>query len=196
MKGCWKFSSEIGRFSGFLHFLLLVAFGHPNSPQNTSKTAILRPFGPYECRNFYLVTVTGHLYRNVELQRVTVTGKCRIDRNGIVLGAPPILTYPPTMAASLHFSDVENATPFVPASYIASKHFFLSGLTIAPCPSNAHPKLILTLSLSLTSLLPRPTERPTSNSWSLPSRTLVLESVISSWCRLKMTLSYWSTTGF
>ena len=38
-----------------------------------------------ECRNFGFVTVTGHLCRSVELiQRVTVTGVCRIDRNGTV----------------------------------------------------------------------------------------------------------------
>ena len=60
-----------------------MAFGRPNSPQNASKTARL---GLTECQKFYLVTVTGHLCQSVELiQRVTVTGECRIDRNGTLV---------------------------------------------------------------------------------------------------------------
>jgi hypothetical protein len=47
-----KLSSEISRFSGFLHILPLTAFSHPNLPQNASKIAILRPFGPYQVSNF------------------------------------------------------------------------------------------------------------------------------------------------
>jgi hypothetical protein len=38
-----------------------------------------------ECQNFGFVMVTSHLCRSVELiQCVTVTGVCRIDRNGTV----------------------------------------------------------------------------------------------------------------
>jgi hypothetical protein len=47
-----KLSSEIGRFGGFLHILPLAVFGRPNSPQNASKIALLRPFGPYRVSNF------------------------------------------------------------------------------------------------------------------------------------------------
>jgi hypothetical protein len=56
-------------------------------PRFTTKYIKNCPFGPYRvCRKFYLVTVTGRLCRSVELiQRVTVTGECRIDRNGTVI---------------------------------------------------------------------------------------------------------------
>jgi hypothetical protein len=47
-----KLSSEIGRFGEFLHILPLAAFGRPNSPQNASKIAILRLFGPYRVSDF------------------------------------------------------------------------------------------------------------------------------------------------
>ena len=68
-----------------------MAFGRPNSPQNTSKTA---RSGFTECRNFYLVTVTGSLCQSVELiQRVTVTGECQIDRNGTVDKGCQVLKY-------------------------------------------------------------------------------------------------------
>jgi hypothetical protein len=65
-----------------LYILALAAFSRPPTEHKTLETANL---GLVQCRNFRSVTVTGHLCRSFELvQCVTVTGVCRIERNGTV----------------------------------------------------------------------------------------------------------------
>ena len=75
-----KFSPDFGRFSRYLHFSASCGLW---PPWFTTKCIKNCPFRPYSVENF---TWSRSLAICVELiQRVTVTGKCRIDRNGTVL---------------------------------------------------------------------------------------------------------------
>jgi hypothetical protein len=81
-----KISSKTGHFTVFTTYWVYFGSRGLQPPPTGHKTLETANLGIVWCRNFRSVTVTGHLCRSVELvQRVTVTGVCRIERNGTVL---------------------------------------------------------------------------------------------------------------
>ena len=80
-----KIGSKTGHFTVFTAYFVYFGLRGLQPPLTGHKTLETANFGIVRCRNFRSVTVTGHLCRSVELvQRVTVTGVCRIERNGTV----------------------------------------------------------------------------------------------------------------
>src|SRR6267154_6848426 len=81
-----KISSKTGHFTVFTAYFIYFGPRGLQLPLTGHKTLETGNVSVVRCRKFFSVTVTGHLCRSVELvQRVTVTGVCRFERNGTVL---------------------------------------------------------------------------------------------------------------